>query len=276
MKESQINILINLATFKFMTTKQMLARGVLNDKHHLYTVLKEISRRNKPYIKKHTFSARAEYGRLFDVYYLTRHGRNFLVEELLLEPEEIRYPIGRNVMFLRDYNHRISTINIHIGLVNWLDTNNSEILSASAYFDKPGNQRTGTPLILNKIEINEHKYFIPDLITKILVDDKEYNFVWEQHNGKDTKKLLRQIENHIEGLKARLIGKRLGNNKLHRVGLVFEHKSIMESSMKRLMEKYGDSSDLYRCFIFKTNEDIEPDFKNRWYLWNGQITEILR
>ncbi|NQX99269.1 MAG: hypothetical protein HRT73_15530, partial [Flavobacteriales bacterium] len=197
-------------------------------------------------------------------------------EEMLLEQEDIRYPIGRNVMFLRDYNHRISTINIHIALANWLDAQNGEMLHASAYFDKPGSQRTGTPLILNKIEIDKHRYFIPDLITKILIDDKEYNFVWEQHNGKDTKKLLRQIDNHIEGLKARLIGKRLGNNKLHRVGLVFEHESIKQSSMKRLMGKYGDGNDLFRCFLFKTNEEIEPDFINNWHLWNGQKTELLK
>lgn len=38
---------------------------------------------------------------------------------------------------------------------------------------------------------------------------------------------------------------------------------------------YGDSTDLYKCFVFKTNEALRGDFDKEWVLWSGASTHLL-
>jgi len=169
----------------------------------------------------------------------------------------------------------MATIDIHLYLQLWLESAQGEMLDVSGYFDKPGSQRKGQPRILNKIELSDRQYLLPDLITRFTVNDDEKIIVWEQHNGKDTKKLMRQIETHIIALKSRAVAKKYGTDKLHRIGLVFEHQTILEATVRRCQLLYGDNTDLYRLFIFKTNEQAKNHFYDDWLLWNGELTTLL-
>lgn len=275
MKESQIRVLEALATFKYLTTQQMLDMSISTSRPNLLqNVLKNIRDIKYPYIHRQSMPSNHA-PRLCDIYHLTKKGAEWLEDERILEKHVIRYPIGKRPVTTRDYAHRVATINIHIALNNWLGDQGEEMFLVSSYFDRPGSQRNGTPRILNKVEISPYKYLLPDLITHFSYGDDEKIIVWEQHNGKDTKKLIRQVETHIQALKGGLIGKKVGIDKLHRIGLVFEHESIMQASIKRLNALYGLEENIYKFFLFKTNKTVQSNFFENWVLWTDELTDLV-
>jgi len=275
MKEQQIQLLEALATYKYLNSSQMLDMGISPNRSNLFqNIIKGIRDIKKPYIIRQRMPKNGGFAGLSDIYCLSKNGALWLEDELILDRDKIRLPVGRQTVTTRDYKHRVATINIHIALQKWLESLDEEMLLVSAYFDRPGSQRNGTPRILNKVEISEYKYLLPDLITHFSFGGGSKIIVWEQHNGKDTKKLLRQVETHLIALKKGLIGKKLGVDKLHRIGWVFEYESIMQASIKRLNDLYGHDDNLYKFFVFKTNEAVQSNFADNWLLWTGEITNI--
>jgi len=155
LNNSQVAILEYLADFKCLTKSQMARLGVRKNASDLYRAIAPIRDIKKPLISRVVMGALAPYGKLEDVYFLTRHGVEFLIENHLKLSDQIRYPKSKFSLFHKDYKHRIATINFHIELHIWLKGIEGEINIASSYFDKPGSQRRGEPLIINKIEITE-------------------------------------------------------------------------------------------------------------------------
>ena len=278
MKESQVVLLESLAAYKFLTTEQMVRLGIVTHIKSIFRVLPGLrDRKIKPLIRRQEMEVMPGVGKLHDIYWLTKYGAEHLEEEGIMEKSDIRYLVGLPDIKYRDYKHRVSTVDIHLALKRWLDSIDSELLHITSYFDKPGSQRRGEPLILNKVTISEEKnrFMMPDIITVFMAGEKKKIIAWEQHNGKNTKKLFNQISKHIEVLDDRLLAKKLGLDQMHRIGVVFEHESIMVATMKRLMGAYGDDNGLFKFFIFKHNEHIQSDFFNHWSLWNGTQTTLL-
>ena len=266
MNESQIKTLENLATFKFLTVEQMALLKVRKSRASIYETLPRLRDIKSPLIKRASIGVDLRYGRISDLYYLTVHGVNWLIENQIMELDSIRYPKGKVDVAFRDYKHRIGTINIHIFLKLWLDTNEGDIELASSYFDKPGSQRKGEPLIVNKIELTPRRYLVPDLIIKICRPHKSSAFAFEQHNGKDTKKLIGQIEAHAEAIEQGLISDKINFNKATRVCIVFEYETLMNKAMERL----NSIENLQRFkpfFLFKHQDTLPNDFST-WSHWD--------
>ena len=276
MKESQIKLLEKLAQYKYLTTSQMHRLGILKHKQGLYQILRELKDSSKSKIDFKNFGIAPGIGKLESFYFLTKHGIDFLINDLEYE-DEIKAPIGNSSLFARDYFHRKYTVDFYIYLDSFLNENNGHIDFLDYYFDKVGNNRVnGNLRAKNKIDLNaEGSYIIPDIVTQFKARDNDFLFLFEQHNGKDTKKLIKQLYNHLLVLEQGSASTKYKFHKSNRVVVVFEFESIKKATMKRLSE-LETFKPFNKFFIFKTNKELENnDFLNNWSLINGEKTTFI-
>jgi len=99
-------------------------------------------------------------------------------------------------------------------------------------------------------------------------------FVFEQHNGKDTKKLLKQLLQHAIAIYEKSIQKKYRIAKDSRVYCVFEFHSIMQAVMARIKDdrifvKFKDH------FLFKTCDKMKDDFFYGWQTFDSRMVDFL-
>lgn len=274
--ENQITALKWLAVYKYLTSSQFVKMELFKKRGYVTNALKVLIDTNKPLLAKHDFNPIT--GKLESFYYLTKNGKNFLIDELDCTEAKIKAPRGLSPVRLKDYFHRKYTIDFHIGLRQWLEENNGEIDFLNYYFGKTGNNRSSDKstyvTALNKIQPNGTNAFIPDISTMFSIGGEKYLYVFEQHNGMDAKRLFEQLYVHIIAISQRAVSKKYNVKILHKVVVICEHESIQQSVLKRLqaekeIEHYND------FFIFKTNAELENDFYNNWTLLNGKFTTFI-
>ena len=274
--ENQITALEWLATFKYLTSSQFVKMGLFKKRAYITNSLKVLTDMQKPLIAKHDFNPIT--GKLESFYYLTKYGKNFLIDELDYTEPQIKAPRGLSPVRLKDYFHRKYTIDFYIGLKQWLKDVNGEIDFLNYYFDKTGNNRSSDKstyvTALNKIQPNGTKAFIPDISTMFSISDEKYLYVFEQHNGMDAKRLFEQLYVHIIAISQRAVSKKYNFQKSHKVIVVCEQESVKASVIKRLRQEKG-IEDYNNFFIFKTNAELEDNFYNNWTLLNGKSTTFL-
>lgn len=274
--ENQITAIKWLATFKYLTSSQFVKMGLFKKRAYVTNSLKELTDMQKPLIAKHNFNPIS--GKLESFYYLTKYGKNFLMDEEEYTEAQIKVPRGLSPIYLKDYFHRKSTIDFHIQLRQWLVSNGGEINFLNYYFDKVGNNRSVDEskyvTALNKIQPEGANAFIPDISIMFSLDGKTYLYVFEQHNGTDAKRLFEQLYVHIIAISQSAVSKKYNAKMLHKVVVVCEYERVQQSVLQRLqkekgIERYND------FFIFKTNAELENDFYNNWTLLNGEPSTFL-
>lgn len=276
MSESELKIIEALARYKFLTVSQLDFLNILKNKVGLYARLRQLRAGKRPFIKNNVFGIMAGKGRLEDFYFLDKKGKDFLIENLDYSENKIKIPKGTSSLFQRDYFHRKRVIDIFLFLDRFLLDNQSHIIFLDYYFDKQGNNRTKKNLSAkNKIEVGETGgFFIPDIIVKIRYKNEPYLFFIEQHNGKDTKKLMKQLFYHLLAIEEGTGAEKYTMNKSHRVLVIFEFESILKATIERL-SKIQDFEGFEKFFIFKTNEELEKDFFNNWYTIDQRKTTLI-
>lgn len=271
LKDSQIEAVEHIGTYKFNTSSQLVTLGLYKNRDDVTRNLKPLTEGKKPFLKVFKFATDPKKGKLEYFYTLTSHGVKFLINELGYDESEIKH--GSTTFFSKDYFHRKYMINIHIGLRLWLNDNNGEVNFLTYDFDKVGNnkslEKSEYLKSLNRIDIEDEGYIIPDIIINFKVLDQNYLFLFEQHNGVDTKRILNQILKHCIALEEQAVSKRFNFEKSHRVAVIFEFENQKNSVIKRLQEI--ESFKIFNNhFIFKTNEELQNDFFNNWTLSNGE------
>lgn len=68
------------------------------------------------------------------MYFLTKKGKEALINELQMFPEDIRRPIGKTVAY-KDYLHRKNTIDFQIRLEQRAKDEGHELAFFDTYFD---------------------------------------------------------------------------------------------------------------------------------------------
>ena len=274
--ENQITAIEWLAVFKYLTSSQFVKMGLYKKRGYLTNSLKVLVAMKRPLIAKHDFNPIN--GKLESFYYLTKYGAKFLIEELEYSENKIKVPKGLTPIYLKDYHHRKLTIDFHIKLRIWLKSNNGDISFFNYYFDKSGNNRSDDKsnrvIALNKVILNKTNSFIPDVNTMFSVNDKEYLYLFEQHNGRDTKRLFEQLYVHINAIANGSVSKKYNIKKAHRVVVICEHESVKNSVIQRLQKESGIEQ-YYSFFIFKTNAEFEEDFYHNWTLISGEYSNFL-
>ncbi|MDF1876090.1 hypothetical protein JHD48_10115 [Sulfurimonas sp. SAG-AH-194-I05] len=84
--DTQINILKALATYKYMTVSQLDRLKILKHKVSIYRVLNNLKNCSKPLVSYQDFKFHPKIGKLEQLLYLSKYGRNLLVEELGIDP----------------------------------------------------------------------------------------------------------------------------------------------------------------------------------------------
>ena len=276
MSESELKIIEALARYKFLTVSQLDFLNILKNKVGLYSRLRQLRAGKKPFIKNNVFGIMAGKGRLEDFYFLDKKGKDFLIENLDYSENRIKIPKGTSSLFQRDYFHRKKTIDFFLYLDRFLLDNQSHIIFLNYYFDKQGDNRTKKNLSAkNKIEVGETGgFFIPDIITKIKYKNNPYLLFFEQHNGKDTKKLMKQLFYHLLALEEGTGALKYDMQKSHRVLIVFEFEGILKATIERL-SKIEDFKGFEKFFFFKTEEELKKDFFNGWLNLDNQRTPLI-
>ena len=274
--ESQITAIESLANFKYLTSSQFVKMGLFKKRDYLTKSLKKLLDVNNPLIAKYDFNP--VNGKLESFYYLTKYGKMFLQNEFEYSLDQIKAPRGYKTMQLKDYFHRRFTISFHIYLRQWLDNKNGEMLFLDYYFDKSGNNRSSIKnehvTALNRIKLKDTNSFIPDINTMFSIDNKEYLYLFEQHNGKDSKRLFEQLYIHIIAISQGVVSDKYNFKKSHKVIVVCEFESVKKSVMNRLQKEVGIES-YNNLFLFKTNEELDEDFYNNWSCIDGTKVNFI-
>ena len=275
MKESQIRVLEYLSRFKYLSVEQMFKLGVLNNKSGIYQILKPLKEGKRNLIDLKNFGVAPVYGKLDAFYFLTKYGVQFLNSELFYD-EDIKFPIGKSTLFSRDYFHRKFTIDFHINLYMFLNANSEKLYFVDYYFDKLGSNRTNKNLrAKNHIEIAKMgAYIIPDIVFKFNIDNRDYLYLFEQHNGKDTKRLIRQLESYLLVLQSGVASIKYKFDRSVRVVVVFEHISIKNALLERLSVT-KEFQAFVNFFIFKTNDEVADNFFDGWSKIDGDKTSFI-
>lgn len=194
-------------------------------------------------------------GKVQNINFLTQKGKR-LLEEYGLQENEIRIPIGRSTHFFKDYFHRCYTIDFHIELSKWAESNESSLIFFDTYFDKLGNNRQGKNLrAKTKVDLPEG-YLIPDGVFKLKYADlTNALFLFEMYNGKDTLRTLNQLKKHLYAMESGSVNEKYEFKYGYRVLCVFEEETMMKALMERLQED-RTFKHFKEYFLFKSLEDV--------------------
>lgn len=279
MKEKQIIALELLSIFKFLTSSQFVHYKLYRYRGDVTNVLKQLLDCKRPLIGKKDFQPDPTYGKVESVYYLTKYGKSYLINNLNYKSNGIKYVKKEVKLFLNDYFHRKQTVDFYIGMKQWLESKDGDVTFCHYYFDKVGNNRvkdkTKHVYALNRLKLQNDDSFIPDIITMFRVNGREYLFLFEQHNGSSTNRLVKQLQQHLQAISEDLFENQFGFKRSPRIVVVCENESVKYNTMQRLrQDKQFDN--FHNFFIFKSNNELQNDFNQNWSLLDGQKVSFIQ
>lgn len=260
--ERQIQAIEALAKYKFLTSNQLAYIFRNKTTKSASTILKALTDGNKPLLHYKDFGVLAGHGKLPRVFFLTKYGKDFLIEHLDYEEKNIKFIKNKSALFLRDYFHRCDTVNFNIYLHEWIKESGYQLDFFNYYFDKSGSNRNGTGKIFNSLEKGDFK-IIPDGLGVFQTPSRPYIFLFEQHNGKDKKRAVNQILNHCLAISEGIASEKYNINRSSRVYYVFDDSTCMIKTMEEL-RAIKDFEPFKGHFYFKTSDGLKKSFFNNW------------
>lgn len=270
---SQQKILVALATFKYLTSGQLLFLEVMSDRANINKNIGLLKNRYKPIIGSVAFGVHPKLGKLQSVHYLTPYGA-MLLKENFGERFFVRFPKGKNGLFQQDYFHRINTINVHIAFNRWAMVNDLDLLFFRAYFDKLTTGKEKGYRAESAIIVNEKEYLIADALCMLQTPRREELYAIEMFNGDDTSRVLSSLFYHLQALSNGEPSKQFGLEYGSRVLCVFELENYKKHAMKRLSEDSRFAS-AKKHFLFKSLEELSVDAFFDWWLFDGTTSSLF-
>lgn len=261
---SQYKILEALSRYMFLTVDLIDVLKVFQNKISIYRALRPLKEGKKALVSEQHFGVNPIKGQLSSLLYLSKYGKAVLLENGHSE-NDIKMPSSK-VFVSNDYFHRVTNIATHIYLDLYLQANNGSILFLDYYFSKSKNRQAK-----NRIDLENDKYIIPDIVTKFSIDSREYLYLFEIHRGKDSNKAFIQCLQHIKAIDLEAPKLKYDYLKNNRVMFICEFKSCMMDVIRRMNEI--DSLKKYlNLFLFKTIDEMRGDFGEGWIRFDGNIS----
>jgi len=283
---TQEAILFELADFQYLTNSQ-LERLLSRSKSAVSRNMTALVNTFSPLVMRVDYLNNGKWGRNESIYYLSERGVKAL-EGRGLERECIKYPKRKVLAFNSDYFHRVRTVDFFVSLKLWVHSRAYELESFTYYFQQNSgsnrNNRGGQHLSDNKIDVEKDGvgYVVPDGIFMVRRGEQIPIFgLFEQHNGRDTGKLLRQIHAHCVAITHGLPSiayeaKHEGEYIANRVFVSFEHEACMKATMYRLARDEAFQP-LKPLFVFKLSEDVKASsFHEGWAFADGQQANFMQ
>ena len=270
---SQLLILKALAKYKFLTISLIDSLQIFKNKVSIYRAMSPLKDGKRPLVIAHSYGLHPSKGQLESLLYLTKHGKNLLIDAGISE-EKIQIPVNKTLVST-DYFHRVSTISAFVYMDIFLKSTSNHTVFYHYYFDKAKKvPNIRYAQAKNHIKLEDGKFLIPDAVTKFQYNDKKYLYLIEIHNGKDTNKILTQVINHIHAIKLGTPKEKYNHTSSNRVAIIFEYKSCMDA----LIKKMNDEPKLKKylnLFIFNTVEKVKSDFNENWLLFDSTECKFI-
>lgn len=273
-----------LAEFQYLTNSQ-LEKLLDRSKSAVSRNMTALVNTFNPLVMRVDYLNNGKWGRNESIYYLSERGVKAL-ESRGLDRERIKYPKRKVLAFNSDYFHRVRTVDFFVSLKKWSQSQSQsqayELESFSYYFQQNSgsnrNNRGGQHLSDNRIDVEQDGvgYVVPDGIFMLRRGEQMPIFgLFEQHNGRDTGKLLRQIQAHCVAIthgvpSIAYDAKHEGEYIANRVFVSFEHEACMKATMYRLAKDEAFQP-LRPLFVFKLSSEMrDTPFSEGWVHVDGR------
>ena len=274
------DILRALSTFTYCTIPQLARVVGVKNENSVKNALQRMRAFSRPLVKKWEYAFIAGVGRLHSISTLTHAGANVLAEIDRIDAEAIYFP-ALGVQYSRDYMHRRAFVDCHIAVSKWATENGAEVNFFDRYFlAEGGNHSTGKDALIRReyqtrIVLPTGAIIIPDGVFSFRQEEKERLCVLEIHQGKETKKILHQLTEHIRAIECGAIRKKHGQDEANFVLSVYEHRETMEAAMKRFAA-LPEYAAIRLAFHFATVADVSEELRQAWQLASGERVSLFR
>jgi hypothetical protein len=261
-----------LSTYKLLTNAQLQSLGISHSRRYLQAQTKALSEfpsRKKPLIGAVKYPPVGRLGRLHHVYYLTEGGAKYLN---LLYPEYGPF-VGSKppTRFIRDHFHRTRTVNVHIRLKQMLEQKfpKLQLETFESYFEKTGDNRRSHTAPLHartRVELAPEGFLIPDAVAVISQQSqlhKKLALCFEVSNGRDCKRILRQMGKHAVALKQQAISQKYEIKSSPQICFVISELGLLQAVLNRVGE-VPQIRPLAANFLLATYQDFVADPECCW------------
>lgn len=204
---------------------------------HLYTVLRELSARKRPWVGKIDHGAMPGVGRIPSAHYLTEHGARVLAGALGVDPAEVPHPKGA-VLVRHGFLHRVHTIDCEIAVRQWAAAHGHTVDFMASYFDVTGANRSRTKprrRALTKIDLADGTGIIPDCVFHLTGPDGTPRlFVLEMYNQYRTKRMADKLAEYRYAIGEHAIEHQFSYPHSPRILAVFEDEKALELTQRAL------------------------------------------
>lgn len=265
--DSQLKIIKALGRYMFLTVDLIDKLQIFKHKVSIYRALQPLKEGSKPLVISQSFGIHPIHGQLPALLYLSKYGKELLME---CGYDEHKIKFAKNKVFVaNDYFHRVANLSFFVIFDLYLKSKGGHIIFLDYYFSKANNVKGRYTQAKNRIELEDNKYIIPDIVTKFSIDQKDYLSLVEIHNGKDSNKAFSQILQHVYAIDLGRPKEKYKHSKNNRVIWIFEYESCMLSVMKKM----NDNPNLKKyinLFLFKTIESMKYCFEREWHTFNTE------
>lgn len=268
---SQEKILKALARYKYLTISLIDDLSIFKNKISIYRAIKPLKEGKKPLIIAHNFGVIPGKGQLESLLYLTKYGKELLID-LGIDENKMKIPYSKTLV-TTDYFHRVRTISTFVYMDLYLKSTNNKMIFLDYYFDKGADKGKKFKVAKNRIQLKD-SFFIPDIVTKFIFNDKKYLYLIEIHNGVNTNKIYTQFLNHIIAIENETPKQKYNHPRNNRVVIIFEFESCMNALIKKIQQEPKFKKFL-KLFIFNTFDNIKLSFNEKWKDFNGDYCSFI-
>jgi hypothetical protein len=201
-----------------------------------------------------------------------------LINDLFYPEDEIKFQVGNSIAY-RDYDHRKKQIDFQIALDRWINSSDNIMLDYfDTYYDKSGNNRTAKNLrAKTRVDITISEYMIPDAAFQLSDYQRRTElYLFEMCNGKDTKRILKQVHQHVRALisKTTHLKYNFDDGRPYHILFLFTLAATKKAVINRIR---ADKSlvEVNQYFLFQSYDKVEyPDFFSNWVTVEGECKQI--
>lgn len=261
-----LNAMEQLATYRYLTSNQLVRLGVSKRRSSLYSKLRELTDRGRPLAQKITFGVDAYKGQLPAIYYLTPAGVDVAECQLGLSREDIKYPMSK-ANFFAQYYHTVATIDTHISARLWAQHHDLDVMVFDTYHEviKQGKEKASAK---TQFYLHDGTRVIPDANMMFELNGQSSLYVIEIYKGNHVARTVKQLKKHLIGLAHLSASKKYGMNVPYRILVVFLDEVLQQGVIKRLHNAPAFTHAI-DYFLLKHIDQINDPLQSFYYGWRN-------